>query len=99
MHSGKIISVKIADCFPSDFVKVTAYNTFIMPMRMTVSPTGKKWCFVLLDQDLQNAIFLHAGDMTNLLEKKMSFHNFFRFITFFPHWEMEILFPRVNGLR
>ena len=25
-----------------DFVKVTAYNTFIMPMRMAVSPTGKK---------------------------------------------------------
>lgn len=39
--------------------------------------------FVLLDQDLQKAISLHAGDMTNLLEKKMSFHNFFHFITFF----------------
>lgn len=42
VHPGKIISVKIADWFPSDFVKVTADNTFIMPMRMAVSPTGKK---------------------------------------------------------
>lgn len=74
LHPGKIISVQDFRLVSPRLCKSHSLQYLHYADENGCLPNWKEiGVFVLLDQDLQKAISLHAGDMTNLLEKKMSF--------------------------